>query len=34
MTIRKPDTGKLLGYKLGSGTAMADKIGVKGGTTC
>lgn len=32
--IKKPDSSKLLGYKLNSGAAVADKIGVKGGSTC
>ncbi len=32
--IRKPDTSKLLGFKLNSGAAVADKIGVKGGSAC
>ncbi|MFC3087526.1 hypothetical protein [Tabrizicola soli] len=32
--IKKPDTSKLLGFKLESGAAVADKIGVKGGGAC
>lgn len=32
--IKKPDTSKLLGFKLNNGAAAADKIGVKGGSVC
>lgn len=32
--IKKPDPAKLLGFKLNNGAAVADKIGVKGGSVC
>lgn len=32
MSIKKPDTKSLLGFKLGSNAAFGDKVGVKGGT--
>jgi hypothetical protein len=31
--IKKPDLSKVLGFKLNSGVAIADKIGVKGGSS-